>query len=106
MITRPEMATGTGSVTQRKMPATMRASAIFPAKERPSGVGASQPSATMAQAIPKQAKRFLSEGPVEAGTCFPLQIDPLLLVLRMKRLGHASCQPLKPPSGYRNARRG
>ena len=72
MITRPEMATGTGSVTQRKMPATMRASAIFPAKERPSGVGASQPSATMAQAIPKQAKRFLSEGPVEGGHVFSI----------------------------------
>ena len=51
IMTRPEMATGTGSVTHRKMPATMSASDIFPASVSPSGVGPSQAAATSTTAL-------------------------------------------------------
>ena len=75
MMIRPEMATGIGSVTQRKMPATMRASDIFPASPKPSGVGPSHAAAMRTAAIPMQSARFMFEGPPSAVNRFSFIAD-------------------------------
>ena len=66
MMTKPEMATGTGSVTHRKMPATISASDIFPASPNPSGVGPSHAARMRTTAMPMQSVRFATEDPPSA----------------------------------------
>ena len=66
IMTRPEMATGTGSVTHRKMPATMSASDIFPASVSPSGVGPSQAAATSTTATATHAALLAAAPPAGA----------------------------------------
>ena len=63
IITRPAMATGTGSVTHRKMPATISASDILPASVSPSGVGPNHAAATSATATATQSTRLAMEAP-------------------------------------------
>ena len=87
MMTRPETATGTGSVTHRKMPATMRESAIFPSNDRPSGAGRSQPARIMIRAMPRQVRRLASDGPCGAGQVFSIADRSPSPRLAMKRLG-------------------
>ena len=73
IMTRPEMATGTGSVTHRKMPATMSASDIFPASESPSGVGPNHAAAINATATATQATLLAAEPPASAWLRFALR---------------------------------